>query len=164
MPVSLYDISIPVFIRNLKVLDQLLAKGEAQDASLAESRLIDDMLPLSFQVQTVANTAKFQAVRVGGVENLVLEDTEKTFPELRARVAKTIAYLEAVKPDCMDGAEDRIIDREIKRAGGPVKLSGKDYTLEFALPNFFFHISIVYALLRKAGVPIGKMDYLGAYL
>lgn len=164
MSLSLYDITIPVFIRNLKVLDNNLAKGEAHDASLAESRLIDDMYPLTFQVQAATNTAKFQPVRTGTGETITLEDNEKTFAELRARVAKVIAFLETIKPDSMNGADTRVVDREIKRKAGPVKLNGKDYTLEFALPNFFFHVSMVYALLRKAGVDVGKGDFLGAAL
>jgi hypothetical protein len=164
MSLSLYDITIPVFIRNLKVLDNILAKGEAKDAALAESRLIDDMFPLTFQVQAATNTAKFQPLRTGAGETIVLEDNEKTFPELRARVARVIAFLETIKPDSMNGAEDREVDREIKRTGGPVKLNGKQYTLEFALPNFFFHIGMTYALLRKGGVDVGKGDFLGASL
>jgi hypothetical protein len=167
MPFSLYEISVPVFIRNLKVLQQLLEKGQAhaagKEAALTESRLIADMYPLTFQVQSACDTAKFHVVRVCGIENVVMEDKEKTFPELQERIAKTIALLEAVKPDSMDGKEIQEV-KGIKRNGVVVPLNGKQYTLEFSVPNFFFHVAMTYALLRKEGVDVGKNDFLGAYL
>jgi uncharacterized protein len=164
MSFSLYDVSIPVFIRNLKVLEQLLQKAQAHaagnDASLVESRLVADMKPLPFQVQVTCNTAKFQAVRVGGVKDVPVEDNEKTLPELLQRVAATITFLEAVKPDSMDGKEDKEI-KTMVRKGVEAPLNGKEYTFEFAIPNFFFHLGMTYALLRKEGVDVGKKDWLG---
>lgn len=163
-PFPLYEVTIPVFIRNLRTLQKLLAKGQAHPVvsglALNDLRLAPDMRPFTFQVQTACNSAKFQAVRVGGVENLFMEDTEKTFPELTDRVARTIEFLEAVKPDCMEGREDVQI-KPIVRNGVRLNLTGKQYTFEFSIPNFFFHLSMVYAILRKEGVDIGKQDYLG---
>lgn len=164
MPFSLYEISVPVFIRNLRVLQGLLAKAQAHptvsSATLTELRLISDMLPFTFQVQSVCNVAKIQAVLVGGLENFVVEDSEKTFPELVDRVAKTIAFLETVKPDSMDGKEEVNV-REMPRKGTTVPLNGKQYISEHALPNFFFHLSMAFAILRKEGVDVGKRDFLG---
>jgi hypothetical protein len=118
------------------------------------------MLPLTFQVQSACNTAKFQAVRIGQVENLAIEDKEKTFPELLERVGKTIAFLEGVEPDCMNGREDQEI-KAFMRKGDSVPLNGKEYTLEFSIPNFYFHLGMTYAILRKEGVDVGKGDWLG---
>lgn len=164
MTVSLYQVTIPVFIRNLKVLQQLLNKAAAhsagKEAALVESRLIFDMLPLTFQVQTACDTAKFYAVRVCGLANVAFADTEKTFPELLQRVASTIALLETVKPDSTDGKEGQEI-RAVKRQGVSVPLNGTQYTTEYSIPNFFFHISMVYAILRKEGIEVGKNDFLG---
>jgi hypothetical protein len=165
MPFTLYQVSIPLFIRNLKVLQKLLEKGQAsgKEATLVESRLIPDMLPLTFQVQSACDSAKFQAVRVGGVENPVMEDKEKTIPQLQERITKTIAFLETVKPEVFEGKEDKEA-RKIKRNGVEISLNGERYTFDFSIPNFFFHLNMAYALLRKEGVDVGKSDYLGASL
>lgn len=165
MPFTLYEVSIPLFIRNLRVLQKLLEKGQAfgKETTLVESRLIADMYPFTFQVQSACDSAKFQAVRVGGLENPVMEDKEKTIPELQERITKTIAFLETVKPESFEGKEDQEV-RTIKRNGVSIPLNGKQYTFEFSIPNFFFHLSMVYALLRKEGVEVGKSDYLGASL
>lgn len=165
MSLSLYDVTIPLFIKNLKVLAHNLEKGRVHAAGnetlLLESRLIADMKPLTFQIHAVCNTAKFQAVRLGGAEDLVFPDgDEKTFAELQERIAKTIAYLETVKPDSMDGKEDTEV-KTIVRKGVDVPLNGTQYTLEFSIPNFFFHAAMAYALLRKEGVDVGKADFLG---
>ena len=167
MPFSLYETTIPVFTRNLKALQKILEKGEAhaagKDASLTDGRLIADMKPLTFQVQVACDTAKFYAVRVGGVENVAMQDTETTFAELQKRISATLAILEAAKPETFEGKEDQEI-REVKRKGVPVKLNGTQYTFEYSIPNFFFHVSMAYAILRKEGVDVGKNDYLGADL
>ena len=165
MPFTLYDVSIPLFIRNLRVLQKLLEKGQAsgKEATLVESRLIADMFPLTFQVECTCDSAKFQAMRVGGLEDPIIEGKEKTFPGLNERIAKTIAFLETVKPESFEGKEDQEV-RTIQRNGVGVTLNGEQYTFEFSIPNFFFHLSMTYALLRKEGVDIGKNDYLGAYL
>lgn len=167
MPYSLYQVTIPVFIRNLKVLQKLLQKGEAhaagKETTLTEGRLIADMRPLTFQVQVACDTAKFYAVRVGGVENVAMEDNEKTFAELQKRISATLSILESAKPEGFEGKEDQEA-REVKRKGVPTKLNGTQYTFEYAMPNFFFHVSMAYAILRKEGVEVGKLDYLGADL
>jgi uncharacterized protein len=163
MPLSLYEITIPVFIKNLKVLSSLLDKGLAHvhgnEASLAESRLIADMHPLTYQIQRVSDTAKGVAVRVGKAEPVVMEDNEKTFADMQDRISRTIEFLEKLDPACMDGAEDSEIVLKI----GPIERRSKarDYVLGFAIPNFYFHLCMAYALLRKEGVPIGKADYMG---
>jgi hypothetical protein len=164
MPYSLYDVTIPVFIRQLRILSDILEKGRkhaaGNEASLIEARLIADMAPLSFQVQRVSDTAKILAVKGGGAQDVVMEDNEKTFDELQERIKKTIAFLEPLKPDCMDANEDKVV-RTVVRKGQEVALTGSQAVFEQAIPNFFFHLSMAYAILRKEGVDIGKKDYLG---
>lgn len=159
MSLSLYDVTIPPFIRNLKTLSSLLTKALAHTASnetpLLESRLIADMQPLPYQIQRVSDTAKGVAVRVAKVTPEAWADDEKTFEELQARIAKTIAFLEKVDPKSMDGMDDE----EVSFSGRTLK--ARDYVLHAAVPNFYFHFVTAYGLLRKEGVPIGKQDYLG---
>jgi hypothetical protein len=159
--VSLYDVTIPVFVRTLGNLDHLL--GKAMDSgidpqALAGARLIDDMLPLVRQVQIACDTAKFAAVRVGLAEPLAMPDEETTLPELRERIAKTVAYLEAAEPAPFAGRETAEV--VVKFPNGDMTFTGLSYVTDFALPNFFFHVTTAYALLRMKGVAIGKMDYL----
>ena len=158
---SLYSVSVPIFVRGLKNLDHLLAKAidcgiDAQ--SLVEARLIGDMLPLTRQVQIACDTAKFAAMRVGGAPALPMADDETTLAELRARTSKTIAYLESVDPAGFDGREDAEVI--LKLPNTELTFTGASYITDFALPNFFFHVTTAYALLRMKGVGIGKMDYL----
>ena len=164
MTLALYDITIPPFIHGLKSLSAILEKGRlhssADEASLLESRLIADMGGLIFQIQRISDTAKGTAVRVGKVESVAMEDNETTFAELQARIAKTIEFLETVDPKSMDGMEDGEVI--MKRGGGERKFSGKEYVFKYAIPNFYFHLCMAYAILRKEGVPVGKLDYLGA--
>ncbi len=166
MPVSLYDASIPMFIRYLKNMAAFLEKGrsfaEAQNmphAALLEARLYEDMHPLTTQVQRASDAAKFVAARVGNIEAPAMPDTETSFEELAARIAATVAFLETVPADCMDGREtDEIV---LKTPSRSFTFTGRDYVLGFAVPNFLFHVTTAYALLRMKGVPVGKMDYLG---
>jgi len=158
---SLYEISVPPFIRSLNNLSAILKKAEAYAAeksidpkTLTEAKLIDDMLALPFQIWTASNTAKNTVQRVCGTANIPMDDTEKTFPELQQRIAKTIKLLEDVDPKAFEGREAI----EIEFNGN--KSNGVDYVLKFAMPNFYFHVMTAYAILRKQGVPIGKMDYL----
>ncbi len=164
MTLSLYDVSIPPFIHSLKSLSAILEKGRlhasADEASLIESRLIDDMGALPFQIQRLSDTAKGCAVRVGKAEPVAMEDNEKTFPELQARIAKTIEVLEKLDPKSMDGMEDEEIVMKLR--SGERRLKGRNYVLSYAVPNFYFHLCMAYAILRKEGVQIGKTDYLGA--
>ena len=166
MAISMYDFSIPVLIRGLTNLSAVLDKGAAHAAAkkfdsavLAQSRLFPDMHPLVRQVQIACDTAKGAAARLAGIEVPKHEDNEATFADLKARIAKTQDFLKTVTAPQLKDAESRSI--EIKFPNGSWKFTGIDYLTGFALPNFYFHSSIVYALLRKAGVEVGKMDFLG---
>ncbi|MBA2934054.1 DUF1993 domain-containing protein [Sphingomonas sp. CGMCC 1.13654] len=166
MSLSLYDASVPVFIRGFSSLSAILDKGRAfadegglPHAELLEARLFDDMAPLTAQIQRCSDTAKGTAVRVGNVANVAMEDKEASFDDLQARIVRTVDFLKGVPANCMDGREEAQIALPPK---GEIVLSGRDYVLGFALPNFFFHVTTAYALLRMKGVPIGKRDYLGA--
>ena len=166
MSLSLYDISIPVFLRAFQNLSEILKKGEAfadenglPHSELLQARLISDMAPLTAQIQRVSDTAKFVAVRLGGIDNVPMEDNEETFADLHARIGKTVALLRALPSDAMDGKEEAEV--VLKTRDSTATFTGRDYLLQFAIPNFFFHMTTAYALLRHKGVPIGKMDYLG---
>jgi hypothetical protein len=167
MPPSLYRTSIPVFVRafgNLSaILDKAAAHAEARkiDPSvLVNARLAPDMFPLSRQVQSASDTAKGCAARLAGIEIPRFEDTETTFPELQARVARTVAFLQGVQPVQIDGSEDRTITLKLRTR--EVSFAAPDYLLNFALPNFFFHVTTAYGILRHNGVEIGKTDFLGS--
>jgi hypothetical protein len=167
MSISIYDFSIPVLTRGLTNLSAYLDKGAAHATAkkfdslvLAQSRLFPDMHPLVRQVQIACDTAKGAAARLAGIEVPKHEDTEVTFADLKARVAKTVDFLKSVTAAQLKDAENRSI--EIKTPSSSWKFTGKSYLTDFVLPNFYFHTSIVYALLRKAGVEVGKSDFLGA--
>ena len=167
MPISMYDFSIPVLTRGLANLSAILDKAAAHatakkfdSAVLAQSRLFPDMHPLVRQVQIACDIAKGAAARLAGIEVPKHEDTETTFDDLKARIAKTVDFLKTVTAAQLKDAESRSI--EIKFPNGSWKFTGIAYLADFVLPNFYFHSSIVYALLRKAGVDIGKQDFLGA--
>ena len=166
MATPLYDLTIPVFIRGLNILSALLAKGAAfaeekgiDPLTLTSAQLIEDMKPLTAQVQFACDTAKGTATRLGELEPVAMADTEQSFAELQARIAKTVALLEAVPRDRIDGREEATV--VLKVPGGEIPFAGRDHVLSFSLPNFYFHLSMAYALLRQAGVPVGKLDYLG---
>ena len=166
MAVTMYDFSIPVFTRGLTNLSTLLDKGAAHAAAkkfdpavLPQSRLFPDMHPLIRQVQIASDTAKAAAARLAGVEAPKHEDTEATFEEMKQRVAKTLDYLKTFQPERLAGPDDRPI--EIKFPSGAWKFTAITYLTDFALPNFYFHLSMVYALLRNNGVELGKSDFLG---
>jgi hypothetical protein len=168
MPLSIYQASIPVLIRGLEVLSTLLEKGSAHaatkgldPATLVMARLAPDMLPLSGQVQRASDTSKFAAERLTGVPAPRFEDKEVTFEELQARIRATLAYLRTIEPGQMEGSEIRevvVATRDSKWV-----FRGDSYLLTFALPNFFFHITTAYDILRQNGVVIGKRDYLGPF-
>jgi uncharacterized protein len=168
MSVSMYKLSVPVFIRGLNVLAGLLDKAEAHAAErkiplddLFNARLAPDMLPLSGQIQRVSDTSKNAIGRLTGVPAPSFPDEEKTFAELRERIAKTIAFLETVKPSDLEKSDSR--DVTISFSKVKFTFSGDDYLLKFALPNFFFHVTTTHDILRNQGVAIGKVDYLGPY-
>ncbi|KAM3065036.1 hypothetical protein ACMFMG_001247 [Clarireedia jacksonii] len=166
MSLSLYDVSVPPFIKNLKILSHLLNKGLAHvsndESKLINARLIEDMGDLIYQIQRVSDTAKGLAVHVGGAEQVVLKDEEKDFPALQERIKATISILEALSPSSMDNKEE--IEVVIQTMVGERKFTGRDYVLGAAIPNFYFHFVTAYDILRKEGVPVGKGDYLGATL
>jgi uncharacterized protein len=167
MAISMYDFSIPVLTRGLTNLSAILDKAAAHAAAkkfdsavLAQTRLFPDMHPLVRQVQIACDTAKGAAGRLAGIEVPKHEDTEATFAELKARIAKTLDFLRSVTAVQLKDSETR--DIEIKFPNGAWKFTGLAYLNDFVLPNFYFHTTVVYALLRKAGVEVGKMDFLGA--
>lgn len=167
MGTSLYDLTIPVYIRSLTNLSAILAKGEAwaaekgiDPADLLATRLIEDMHPLPYQVQRACDSAKGTAVRIGGVENKVFPDEETTFAELQERIAGIVAFLRHVPREAMDGQEEKAVRLDLPD-GKSIPFTGRSFALGFAIPNFFFHVTMAYALLRHRGVPVGKLDYLG---
>jgi len=166
MTISMYQASVPPIIKSLTnlraVLEKAAAHAEAKKIDptvLINARLYPDMLPLSRQVQIASDTAKGGVSRLAGKEVPKYEDNEATFPELVARIDKTIALLETFKPGDVDGTEDNTImlpmhDRTLTFKGLP-------YLLDYVLPNVYFHVTTAYAILRHNGVEVGKKDYLG---
>jgi hypothetical protein len=164
MATELYDLTVPVFTRSLKALSGLLDKavahaGEAGAEALLANRLIDDMHPLAKQVQIACDSAKLCVARLSGAEAPVNEDVETTIAELKARIASTLDFLASVPRTAIDGQEDREV--VLKFPGGEWPFKGQAYVTGFALPNFFFHVTTAYGLLRQAGVPLGKRDFMG---
>ena len=167
MSISMYDFTIPVLVRGLTNLSAILDKAAANatakkfdSAVLAQSRLYPDMFPLARQVQIACDTAKGAAARLAGVEPPKHEDTEVTLADLKARVSKTLDFVKSITAAQLKDSESRNI--EMKAGNNTWKFTGAAYLSDFVLPNFYFHSSIVYALLRKGGVEVGKGDYLGA--
>ncbi|MDB5421769.1 MAG: hypothetical protein JWR59_1716 [Brevundimonas sp.] len=162
MTFGLYDASSPVFIRGLKALSALLDKALEQgfdETALMEARLAPDMNPFPAQVRTAAFSARGCVARLAGQDWPKTEDTEASFAELQATIALSIAYIESVPREAFEGAEER--DVVLKFPGGQFDFKGAGYLTGFALPNFYFHVTTAYALLRAAGVQIGKRDYMG---
>jgi hypothetical protein len=162
MSFSIYDASAPVFVAtftNLQAwLDKALAEGK-DEKTLMEARLTPDMYPLSKQIQIASDTAKGAIARLAGIEAPAMADTEASFDELKARCQKTIDFINSVDRSKLDGAESREIVMKFPSGMG-YKFAGRDYVTNFALPNFFFHVTTTYALLRAAGVSLGKPDFL----
>jgi uncharacterized protein len=163
---TMYDLTIPVLTRGLRILGDYMDKAEAyaaargiEPAVLIGARLAPDMIPLSAQVQRASDTAKASASRLTGVEAPSFADTETSFPELRKRLANTIDFLASVTPAAFEGAEKRQIELKFRTASKT--LSGEDYLAKYMIPNFFFHAVTVHGILRHNGVEVGKMDYLG---
>ncbi len=161
MSFTLYDASAPIFINSLRDmrgwLDRALA--EKPEAELIEARLAPDMRPFPAQIQMASDSAKNAMARLTGTEAPSMPDTETTFAELRERCDKTIAYVESVDAAAFAGAEEREVIMKFPGGTG-YRFNGKDYLTGFALPNFFFHVTTTYALLRAAGVSLGKPDFL----
>jgi hypothetical protein len=168
MTISMYDASVPVFKQMLTSLIAILAKTEAhatqrkiEPQALLQARLFPDMFSLTRQVQIAGDFAKGACARLAGVEVPKYEDTEVTFADLQARLTKTIAFIEQLPKIQIVGSEDR----EINTSAGAnsKKFDGKTYLTHYALPQFFFHTTTVYAILRHNGVDIGKKDYVGSF-
>src|ERR1700733_14130654 len=166
MAYSIYDTSIPPMIRMLENISKIMTKAvaEAKDkhidlSSFLEAPLAPDMPPFPRQIQIMSDAAKGAAARLAVVEAPSMPDTETNFPELQARISKTVDFLKSIKREQVEGAEDRTI--VMKFPQGEIKFSGKDFLSNFALPNFYFHATTAYGLLRHKGIAIGKMDYLG---
>jgi hypothetical protein len=165
MAFSIYDASIPTYLNTLRNLSAILdkaqahAKSEGKDfAAYTEARLAPDMLPLTRQIQMVSDAAKGGAARLAGIAAPAMADTETSFAELQERLAKTIAFIETVTREQLDGAESRTV--ELPTPTRTLTFTGRDFLFNFSLPNFFFHVVTAYGLLRSQGVPLGKMDYL----
>ena len=166
MSLSMYSASVPVFVHGLQAmlgwLDKAQAHAESRrfgpDSYLA-LRLAPDMLPFVAQIRIAGDTAKACVARLAGVEPPKYEDDETSFDELRARIRKTIDYVDSFAADAVDGSEERPITIPLRNRD-PLQLQGQFYLAHWALPNFFFHCTTAYALLRHAGVELGKADYL----
>jgi hypothetical protein len=163
----MYQASVPVFQRTLGALDKILDKAAAyaaerkiDPATLLGARLYPDMFPLSRQVQIATDHAKGASARLAGAPVPSFEDNEKTFAELKARIGKTLDFIGTFKPAQIDGSEGR----DISLKAGPRELTfkGQDYLLFFALPNFYFHATTAFGILRHNGASIGKLDFLNA--
>jgi hypothetical protein len=168
MALGMYAASVPVYQRQLGALSKILEKAAAwaaakkvDEAVLGATRLIPDMLPLSRQVQLACRFAEESPARLAGIEApKAPENAEKTLGELRGRIDAVLAHLKAFKPEQVDGSENREIVLTV--GGNPLKLTGQQYLLHFALANFYFHCTTTHAILRHCGVEIGKRDFLGA--
>lgn len=169
MTISIYAASVPVFQQLLGSLDQLLAKAETHAAerkidpdALLQARLFPDMFPLSKQVQIACDFARGVSGRLAGVALPVFDGEQKSFADLRALIAGTLDFIGGLDAAGFDGAESREI---VLRPGTPKErtLAGQTYLLHYGLPQFFFHITTAYDLLRHNGVEVGKRDYMGAY-
>ncbi len=166
MQISLYGTTFNAAVRGLKnldaILDKALADAEARKidpAVFLASRLAPDMFPLLRQVQISCDFAKGPIARLAGIDNPKFEDVETTIPELKARIAKTLAFVKSVPEASLAGAEDR--DITIQAGSQTLEFKGLQYLLGFALPNFYFHLGMAYAILRHNGVQVGKRDFIG---
>ena len=166
MSLSLYDITVPALLRGLENLSAQIDKAVAfaaeqgiDEQQLLQAKLIDDMFDFTKQVQRVSDTAKFGGARLSQQQAPSWADEEASFAELKERLAKTADYLRAIPREAIDGNEK--IDVRFKAGPRELHFVGEDYARSFLLPNFYFHATAAYAILRHKGVPIGKMDYLG---
>lgn len=166
MTISMYQASVPMFIRTLNNLIGILEKGttyaetkKIDPSVLVNSRLFPDMFPLSRQVQIASDIAKRGVAQLAGVEAPKFEDNEITFPELIDRIQKTISYLDTFKPEQIDGSEERIIT--LQMLNNTLSFQGMPFLLYFVLPNVYFHVTTAYDILRHCGVEVGKQDFLG---
>ena len=166
MTISMYQASVPRFANILGNLSNIMDKTQAHidarkiaDATLTGYRLFPDMLPLTTQVQIACDAAKGVVARLAGIDAPVFDDNEKTIADLKARIANTIAFIQSVSPAQIDGTEDKAI--VTKRGDKETHYKGMQFLLGHAIPNFYFHVTTTYNILRHNGVEIGKRDFLG---
>ena len=166
MSLSMYQASVPVFVQYLKGLSRVLDKAapvvearKIDQAVLLDTRLYPDMLPLARQVQIASDNAKGCVARLAGQEVPKYEDNEATLANLKARIAKTVDYVQSVKREAIDGSADRTVVLPMRQ--GTMEFKGADYLTTFALPNFFFHVTTAYDILRHNGVELAKRDFMG---
>jgi hypothetical protein len=168
MTISMYSASVPVFKQLLSALSDILIKAasgsnnEINPETLLHARLFPDMFDFTRQVQIATDFAKGVTARLAGIDVPVYEDNETTFAELQARVTKTLQFISSIPAEKIDGSEEREI---ITRPGTPKekKFNGQSYLLHYGLPQFFFHITTAYAILRSNGIELGKRDYMGTF-
>jgi uncharacterized protein len=167
MSITMHSASVPVFVRMFGSLLQWLDKAEAHAAAkkfdpqvYLSARLAPDMLPFTKQIQIACDAAKFGVARLAGMDAPKFDDTEASLAELRVRVQKTLEFVRSVPANQIDGTETK--DVVIPRRDGTMTLKGEPYLKHFVLPNFYFHVTTTYALLRHCGVDLGKSDYLGS--
>jgi hypothetical protein len=166
MSLSMYQASIPAFVQMLNNLSAIIDKAEAHARSreidpevLLNYRLAPDMLPFVRQIQIAADLAKGAAARLAGVEVPKHDDTEKTFADLKARVDRTVMFVQSVQPNDIDGSEDR--DINLTLGEHTMSFKGQPYLVHFVMPNFYFHCTTAYDILRHCGVELGKRDFIG---
>ena len=167
MTISMYQASVPLMTKmliNLKsILQKAIAHAKAkkiEESALLNARLYPDMFVLTRQVQIACDVARGTGARLAGQEPPAYEENEQSLAELVSRIERSVDYLQSLKPQQIDGSETREIVRPVR--GEPKKFTGLNYLLQFALPNFFFHVTTAYAILRHNGIEIGKYDYIGA--
>ncbi len=166
MTISMYDASVPMFKQLLSALNAILIKTQKTEnvnpETLLHARLFPDMLDFTRQVQIATDFAKGVSARLAGRDVPAYEDTETTFDELQARIINTIEFISSISPEEINGSEAREI---ITRPGTPKEktFTGLTYLLTYGLPQFFFHVTTAYAILRNNGIEIGKRDYMGNF-
>ena len=169
MPLNLYEIAVPTLVRVLQNMGPWLDKAEAHAATrrfdpqvYMTLRLAPDMLPFPRQIQIATDNAKGCVARLAGVPVPAYEDTEANLAELKARLQRTVEFISGLSPEAFAGAEDRPIEIPLRNRD-PLRFTGRQYLLDFALPNVYFHATTAYALLRHSGVEVGKSDFLGTF-
>jgi uncharacterized protein len=166
MSMSMYQASVPIFVQMLSGLSGVLDKAEAHctekkidPAVMLGSRLFPNMWALTKEVVAATDFARNTTARLAGKEPLAIEETEKSFADLKARIKRTVEYVEGFKPAEIDGSEQRVLN--FKMGGRDVSFKGQDFLVGFALPNFYFFCTTAYDILRHNGVELAKRDYLG---
>jgi hypothetical protein len=166
MPLSIYQMSIPAFLRGLAIASEYCRKASAfcsecgiSSSTLIDARLAPDMLSFAGQIQRISDTSKRPTARLAAITPPLYEDTERTFPELQIRLDKTSEFLKSISPSQLDGSVSRLIESKLP-SGGMECLPAETYLLTRALPNFYFHLVTAHDILRYMGVPVGKQDYL----